>query len=120
MRRAPWDSPRRSSRARPREPPPEGAPARSRGTSSFRRSRPRRDAASPPWEAAGDPGAAMKTSGKDIEGLMSVTIACVVGARPNFMKMAPVVEALRAREGMRATLVHTGQHYDDAMSRVFF
>ena len=62
----------------------------------------------------------MKASGKDIGGLMSVTIACVVGARPNFMKMAPVVEALRAREGMRTTLVHTGQHYDDAMSRVFF
>lgn len=51
---------------------------------------------------------------------MSFTVACVVAARPNFMKMAPVVEALRAREGIRAPLVHTGQHYDDAMSRVFF
>lgn len=51
---------------------------------------------------------------------MKGTIACVVGARPNFMKMAPVVEALRAREGVRAALVHTGQHYDAAMSRVFF
>lgn len=51
---------------------------------------------------------------------MTVEIACVVAARPNFMKMAPVVEALRAREGIRAALVHTGQHYDEAMSRVFF
>jgi UDP-N-acetylglucosamine 2-epimerase (non-hydrolysing) len=42
----------------------------------------------------------------------------VVGTRPNFMKTAPVVAAL-ARRGIRHTLVHTGQHYDDAMSRVF-
>lgn len=46
-------------------------------------------------------------------------ICSVVGARPNFMKMAPVVEALR-RGGLPHVLVHTGQHYDDAMSRVFF
>ena len=51
---------------------------------------------------------------------MTPEIACVVGARPNFMKMAPVVEALRARGDVRASLVHTGQHYDPAMSRVFF
>ena len=51
---------------------------------------------------------------------MSMTVACVVAARPNFMKMAPVVQALRAIPGIRAPLVHTGQHYDDAMSRVFF
>ena len=44
----------------------------------------------------------------------------VVGARPNFMKVAPVMSALAAREGMRQTLVHTGQHYDANMSRVFF
>jgi UDP-N-acetylglucosamine 2-epimerase (non-hydrolysing) len=50
---------------------------------------------------------------------MTLSIACVVAARPNFMKMAPVVEALRAREGVRVALVHTGQHYDEAMSRVF-
>lgn len=46
-------------------------------------------------------------------------ICSVVGARPNFMKMAPVVEALR-RRGLPHVLVHTGQHYDEAMSRVFF
>lgn len=44
----------------------------------------------------------------------------VVGARPNFMKVAPVMSALAVREGARQTLVHTGQHYDANMSRVFF
>ena len=43
----------------------------------------------------------------------------VVGARPNFMKAAPVLRALAAH-GVRQSLVHTGQHYDDAMSSVFF
>jgi UDP-N-acetylglucosamine 2-epimerase (non-hydrolysing) len=43
----------------------------------------------------------------------------VVGARPNFMKMAPVHRAL-ASKGCRQTLVHTGQHYDAQMSDVFF
>lgn len=44
----------------------------------------------------------------------------VVGARPNFMKAAPVLRALAAHAGVRQTLVHTGQHYDSAMSEVFF
>jgi len=44
---------------------------------------------------------------------------CVAGARPNFMKVAPVVRALEDR-GVRVTLVHTGQHYDPVMSDVFF
>jgi UDP-N-acetylglucosamine 2-epimerase (non-hydrolysing) len=43
----------------------------------------------------------------------------VVGARPNFMKAAPVVQALLDIDE-RVTLVHTGQHYDDRMSDVFF
>lgn len=46
-------------------------------------------------------------------------ILCVVGARPNFMKMAPVVFALRER-GLAPYLVHTGQHYDRRLSEVFF
>jgi UDP-N-acetylglucosamine 2-epimerase (non-hydrolysing) len=46
-------------------------------------------------------------------------ICNVVGARPNFMKMAPVIEALSAR-GLPQVLVHTGQHYDSTMSQVFF
>lgn len=40
----------------------------------------------------------------------------VVGARPNFVKMAPVIDALRARPGIDNTVVHTGQHYDEKMS----
>jgi UDP-N-acetylglucosamine 2-epimerase (non-hydrolysing) len=43
----------------------------------------------------------------------------VVGARPNFVKAAPVLRAIRQR-GIRQTLVHTGQHYDRNMSDVFF
>jgi UDP-N-acetylglucosamine 2-epimerase (non-hydrolysing) len=45
----------------------------------------------------------------------------VVGARPNFMKVAPIVEAMKRREREFAPLVvHTGQHYDAAMSDSFF
>ena len=44
----------------------------------------------------------------------------VVGARPNFMKAAPVLRALALHSGVRQSLVHTGQHYDAAMSDVFF
>jgi len=43
----------------------------------------------------------------------------VVGARPNFMKAAPVLRALADR-GAKQTLIHTGQHYDASMSDVFF
>ena len=45
----------------------------------------------------------------------------VVGARPNFIKIAPLFrEYARHPDRIKATLVHTGQHYDDAMSQVFF
>src|SRR5438552_2473388 len=43
----------------------------------------------------------------------------VVGARPNFMKAAPVLQAIQ-NTGQKQTLVHTGQHYDLNMSDVFF
>jgi len=43
----------------------------------------------------------------------------VAGARPNFMKVKPVMDAL-GRRGVEVVLVHTGQHYDAAMSDVFF
>jgi UDP-N-acetylglucosamine 2-epimerase (non-hydrolysing) len=46
-------------------------------------------------------------------------ICNVVGARPNFMKIAPVVLELKKR-GIPQLLVHTGQHYDENMSQVFF
>ncbi|MGA2019349.1 MAG: UDP-N-acetylglucosamine 2-epimerase (non-hydrolyzing) [Candidatus Sulfotelmatobacter sp.] len=44
----------------------------------------------------------------------------VVGARPNFMKAAPVLHALGKQPAIQQTLVHTGQHYDANMSDVFF
>lgn len=50
---------------------------------------------------------------------MAGTVAHVVGARPNFMKAAPVIRALRHR-GVDQRVIHTGQHYDATMSDVFF
>ena len=47
-------------------------------------------------------------------------IDCVVGARPNFVKIAPILRAFRARGDCDVRLVHTGQHYDVAMNAVFF
>jgi UDP-N-acetylglucosamine 2-epimerase (non-hydrolysing) len=48
-------------------------------------------------------------------------ILSVVGTRPNFMKTAPIVAELAARpDALSHVLVHTGQHYDHAMSRIFF
>jgi UDP-N-acetylglucosamine 2-epimerase (non-hydrolysing) len=44
-------------------------------------------------------------------------IVHAVGARPNFVKAAPVVEALATAPNLRQIVVHTGQHYDDALSR---
>ncbi len=46
-------------------------------------------------------------------------ILCVVGARPNFMKIAPIMDAF-ARQPIAAKLLHTGQHYDPAMSESLF
>jgi UDP-N-acetylglucosamine 2-epimerase (non-hydrolysing) len=48
-------------------------------------------------------------------------VLCVVGARPNFMKIAPIMRALASpRYAITPRLIHTGQHYDDEMSRRFF
>lgn len=48
-------------------------------------------------------------------------VMCVVGARPNFMKMAPILRALASHEPpLSALLVHTGQHYDASMSDQLF
>lgn len=50
----------------------------------------------------------------------SLRCLCVGGARPNFMKLAPLLSALRADPRFHALLVHTGQHYDHQMSGAFF
>src|SRR5258708_37791561 len=48
-------------------------------------------------------------------------VIIVAGARPNFMKVAPLVAAMRRRrDEFQPLLVHTGQHYDEAMSEAFF
>ena len=49
-----------------------------------------------------------------------IRILSVVGARPNFMKMAPVLRELSKCPEIDSRLVHTGQHYGESMSRVFF
>jgi len=46
--------------------------------------------------------------------------AVIVGARPNFMKAAPLIREFRKRRSLEWVLIHTGQHYDENMSRVFF
>jgi len=56
--------------------------------------------------------------------LKTILIDLIAGARPNFMKIAPIVEAIKAAEArgsaLRFRLIHTGQHYDRAMSGAFF
>ncbi len=48
------------------------------------------------------------------------SIACIVGARPNFMKIAPVMQEFGRYPRFCATLIHTGQHFSPGMSDVFF
>ena len=52
---------------------------------------------------------------------MTKTLALVAGARPNFMKIAPIIRALRrSGEGLHYRIIHTGQHHDREMNGVFF
>src|SRR6202051_3702272 len=44
----------------------------------------------------------------------------IVGARPNLPKIAPLMREMRRHPEIEAILVHTGQHYDDALSDIFF
>jgi len=53
-------------------------------------------------------------------GTNRLRIMNVVGARPNLMKIAPLIAELRRHDDMEPLLVHTGQHYDYSMSQVFF
>ena len=51
---------------------------------------------------------------------MTPILDLVAGARPNFMKLAPVIHGLRAHADITPRIVHTGQHYDPSMTDVFF
>src|SRR5262245_23654775 len=51
---------------------------------------------------------------------MPQSVTLVGGARPNFMKIAPLYHAFRRSPAFAVALVHTGQHYDDAMAGRFF
>lgn len=51
---------------------------------------------------------------------MPPLIHVIAAVRPNFMKVAPLLRALRGQDWCRAALIHTGQHYDSAMSDAFF
>ena len=53
-------------------------------------------------------------------GISVFKVMCIVGARPNFMKIAPLMRAFAASPTIEAVLVHTGQHYDRAMKAAFF
>ena len=47
-------------------------------------------------------------------------IASMVGARPNFMKIAPIVHEIHRIAGIEHRLIHSGQHYDQQMSESLF
>lgn len=66
-----------------------------------------------------DPRVAPENRKSPEEGRFLVRLAIVVGARPNFIKVAPLMPVL-SDAGIQAELVHTGQHYDASMSDVFF
>lgn len=51
---------------------------------------------------------------------MKIKVINVVGARPNFMKIAPIIAEMSKRPEFELKLLHTGQHYDDEMSKYFF
>ena len=51
---------------------------------------------------------------------MNKKVLSIVGARPNFMKVAPLHRALQEIGGIDSRVLHTGQHYDERMSDVFF
>ena len=51
---------------------------------------------------------------------ITMKILNVVGARPNFMKIAPIVEEMKKAPDLQGFLIHTGQHYSEGMSDVFF
>src|SRR5215469_18033838 len=52
--------------------------------------------------------------------MKDLRICAVVGARPNFIKMAPLLAEMRGRRAIEPVLIHTGQHFSPEMSDSFF
>jgi UDP-N-acetylglucosamine 2-epimerase (non-hydrolysing) len=65
----------------------------------------------PPWSS---------TASKSTLNTVPRNVDCIVGARPNFVKITPIIRALREQDGLAVRLIHTGQHYDISMNAVFF
>src|SRR5438094_7912651 len=61
-----------------------------------------------------------KHSRRDYMSEPHLRIVNVVGCRPNFVKLAPLIVEMKKHREIRPLVVHTGQHYDGAMSDVFF
>ena len=51
---------------------------------------------------------------------MKINIISVAGTRPNFVKIAPLIKEMRRHKKIRHIFVHTGQHYDKQLSKLFF
>src|SRR3989338_9294747 len=52
--------------------------------------------------------------------LWRMKIVTIVGTRPNFMKAAPLINEFKKYKEIKHILIHTGQHYDTSMSKLFF
>ena len=69
------------------------------------------------WDVAD--GARCQPQKRDVSGPLILTTA-IVGARPNFVKLAPMLEEAGRRAAFQCRLIHTGQHYSPEMSAAFF
>jgi UDP-N-acetylglucosamine 2-epimerase len=63
---------------------------------------------------------AAKVRNEDDQWVVVILFTSIVGARPQFIKLAPVVAAIESIRGIEHVIIHTGQHYDDAMSSAIF
>src|SRR5664280_1312675 len=72
------------------------------------------------WEADGSIDPTRPSEPRHTKGLPCMKVLSVVGARPQFVKLGPIAKEFAAAGDIEHVIVHTGQHYDTAMSDVFF